>query len=66
MSYIESTFTTQQPDKYIGSAIEEFNQIGDSFELSFKRLNEQEKQFADLFQLFIVASHALEYRPSKN
>ena len=49
MSYIESTFTTQQPDKYIGSAIEEFNQIGDSFELSFKRLNEQEKQFADLF-----------------
>lgn len=49
MSYIESTFTTQQPDKYIGSAIEEFNQIGGSFELSFKRLNEQEKQFADLF-----------------
>lgn len=49
MIYIDSTFTTQQSDPFLGSSIEEFNQIGDSFELSFKRLNEQEKQFADLF-----------------
>lgn len=49
MDFIESTFTEQKTHQFDGSGIEEFNQIGQRFELSFKRLNEQEKQFADLF-----------------
>tara|TARA_Y100001956_G_C4125498_1_gene189821 strand:+ start:1313 stop:3868 length:2556 start_codon:yes stop_codon:yes gene_type:complete len=49
MGFIESAFSTQKTKRFRGSGIEEFNQIGQSFELSFKRLNEHEKQFADLF-----------------
>ena len=49
MNYIELTLKTQRSERFRGSSIEEFNHIGGSFELSFKRLNEQEKQFADLF-----------------
>ncbi|MGD8110319.1 quorum-sensing autoinducer 2 sensor kinase/phosphatase LuxQ [Vibrio sp. NTOU-M3] len=47
--YTKLAFETQNIDRFPGSEIDEFNQIGLSFEKSFKRLNEQEKQFADLF-----------------
>ncbi|MCG9677122.1 quorum-sensing autoinducer 2 sensor kinase/phosphatase LuxQ [Vibrio sp. Isolate24] len=49
MRYTESTVEAKDASKFPGSTIEEFDQIGHSFELSFLRLSEQEKQFADLF-----------------
>lgn len=49
MRYTESTVEIKDASKFPGSPIEEFDQIGQSFELSFQRLSEQEKQFADLF-----------------
>ncbi|NOI13726.1 quorum-sensing autoinducer 2 sensor kinase/phosphatase LuxQ [Vibrio hepatarius] len=49
MLYIKSTLKSQHAVNFEGSAIEEFHRIGESFELSFKRLDERDKQFADLF-----------------
>ncbi|MBN3572145.1 quorum-sensing autoinducer 2 sensor kinase/phosphatase LuxQ [Vibrio neptunius] len=49
MSYTENTVESRITYTFPGSSIEEFDQIGHSFERSFQRLSEQEKQFADLF-----------------
>lgn len=49
MSYTDTTILEQRVDKFVGSSIEEFDQIGNSFERSIKRLIEQEKQFTELF-----------------
>ena len=49
MKYTESSVETKGMTRFLGSHIEEFDQIGSSFELSFQRFHEQEKQFADLF-----------------
>ncbi|OAJ95838.1 quorum-sensing autoinducer 2 sensor kinase/phosphatase LuxQ [Vibrio bivalvicida] len=49
MRYTDATIQEQKVTKFEGSSIEEFDQIASSFERSFKRLHEQEKQFADLF-----------------
>lgn len=49
MRYTEQSTESEQVDKFAGSTISEFNKIGQSFHRSFKRLREQEKQFADLF-----------------
>lgn len=49
MSYTDTSIQEQKVRDFSGSTIEEFHQIGNSFQRSFKRLNEQEKQFADLF-----------------
>lgn len=39
----------QKNSEFCGSSIEEFHQIGESFQLAFQRLKEQEKLFVDLF-----------------
>ncbi|WP_425667052.1 quorum-sensing autoinducer 2 sensor kinase/phosphatase LuxQ [Vibrio tubiashii] len=49
MHYTDATIQEQKVSKFVGSSIEEFDQIGNSFERSFKRLHEQEKQFTELF-----------------
>ncbi|WP_194437175.1 quorum-sensing autoinducer 2 sensor kinase/phosphatase LuxQ [Vibrio fluminensis] len=49
MNYTEQSIEAEQVEKFSGSTIHEFNKIGNSFHRSFKRLREQEKQFADLF-----------------
>ena len=49
MLYTEQSIETKRVDWFEGSDIAEFNTIGQSFQRSFKRLAEQEKQFADLF-----------------
>ncbi|MDN3611578.1 quorum-sensing autoinducer 2 sensor kinase/phosphatase LuxQ [Vibrio ostreicida] len=49
MKYTERSVEEDQVGHFCGSQIEEFNQIGHSFELAFLRLSDQEKQFADLF-----------------
>ena len=49
MNYTENSVETKGMNRFPGSHIEEFDQIGSSFELSFQRFHEQEKQFADLF-----------------
>jgi len=49
MRYTDATIQEQKVTKFEGSSIEEFDQIANSFERSFKRLNEQEKQFTELF-----------------
>ncbi|WP_282176180.1 quorum-sensing autoinducer 2 sensor kinase/phosphatase LuxQ [Vibrio nereis] len=54
MSYIQSTISKQKIEAYQGSPIEEFDRIGENFELSVKRLKEREKQFADLFNFSLT------------
>ncbi|EGU47783.1 sensor histidine kinase LuxQ [Vibrio ichthyoenteri ATCC 700023] len=49
MIYTEQSIEAKQVKLFEGSEIAEFNKIGQSFQRSFKRLREQEKQFADLF-----------------
>ncbi|NOH81063.1 response regulator [Vibrio sp. RE86] len=49
MAYTDTSMQEQKVTPFAGSSIQEFHQIGQSFQRSFKRLNEQEKQFADLF-----------------
>lgn len=49
MLYTEQSIEGKQVELFEGSEISEFNKIGQSFQRSFKRLREQEKQFADLF-----------------
>ncbi|MFM2586882.1 quorum-sensing autoinducer 2 sensor kinase/phosphatase LuxQ [Vibrio sp. TBV020] len=49
MEYADTSIQSQTVRDFTGSSIEEFHQIGNSFQRSFKRLSEQEKQFADLF-----------------
>ncbi|KJY83940.1 ATPase [Vibrio galatheae] len=49
MRYTETTIQEQKASKFVGSSIKEFDQIAGSFERSFKRLHEQEKQFTELF-----------------
>ncbi|RJX75460.1 response regulator [Vibrio sinensis] len=49
MNYTEQSINTKQVALYSGSSISEFNKIGASFQNSFKRLHEQERQFVDLF-----------------
>ncbi len=49
MEYSDTTIQQQRVIKFKGSSIKEFDQIGRSFELSFRRLDETEKQFSDLF-----------------
>ncbi|OLQ85896.1 ATPase [Vibrio panuliri] len=49
MLYTEQSTETHHVEPFKGSTIAEFNKIGQSFQRSFKRLREQEKQFADLF-----------------
>ncbi|WP_456295578.1 ATP-binding protein [Vibrio sp. AK197] len=39
----------QKDSEFCGSSIEEFHQIGESFQTAFQRLKEQEKLFVDLF-----------------
>ncbi|MEF1289606.1 quorum-sensing autoinducer 2 sensor kinase/phosphatase LuxQ [Vibrio sp. M260118] len=48
MHYTDTSIKDQKVTKFSGSAIDEFNKIGMSFERSFKRLNEQEQQFSEL------------------
>jgi len=49
MLYTEQSIEARNVELFKGSTIAEFNKIGQSFQRSFKRLREQEKQFADLF-----------------
>ncbi|MGF1908498.1 ATP-binding protein [Vibrio kasasachensis] len=49
MLYTEQSIEAKNVELFKGSTIAEFNKIGQSFQRSFKRLREQEKQFADLF-----------------
>ncbi|WP_162048111.1 quorum-sensing autoinducer 2 sensor kinase/phosphatase LuxQ [Vibrio taketomensis] len=49
MHYTEQSIEAKNVKPFKGSTIAEFNKIGQSFQRSFKRLREQEKQFADLF-----------------
>lgn len=49
MTYTDASIKEQKLLEFKGSSIQEFHKIGQSFQRSFKRLNEQEKQFADLF-----------------
>ncbi|MBA5763966.1 response regulator [Vibrio sp. 404] len=49
MLYTEQSIEAKNVERFKGSTISEFNKIGQSFQRSFKRLREQEKQFADLF-----------------
>ncbi|WP_353505400.1 quorum-sensing autoinducer 2 sensor kinase/phosphatase LuxQ [Vibrio sp. SCSIO 43135] len=49
MQYTSDTVERRYIEPFNGSKIEEFDQIGQALELSFKRLTEQEKQFEDLF-----------------
>ena len=49
MTYTDASIQEQKLLEFHGSSIQEFHQIGKSFQRSFKRLNEQEKQFTDLF-----------------
>ncbi|MFA0413430.1 quorum-sensing autoinducer 2 sensor kinase/phosphatase LuxQ [Vibrio renipiscarius] len=49
MMYTEQSIEAKRVEIFKGSDIAEFNKIGKSFQRSFRRLNEQEKQFADLF-----------------
>ncbi|EGU37564.1 sensor histidine kinase LuxQ [Vibrio sp. N418] len=49
MVYTEQSIEAKQEKRFEGSEIAEFNTIGKSFQRSFKRLREQEKQFTDLF-----------------
>ncbi|MEF1282851.1 LuxQ periplasmic sensor domain-containing protein [Vibrio sp. M250220] len=49
MTYTDASIQEQKLIEFEGSSIQEFHQIGQSFQRSFKRLNDQEKQFADLF-----------------
>ena len=44
MKYTESSVETKGMTRFLGSHIEEFDQIGSSFEASFQRFHEQEKQ----------------------
>ncbi|MDA0148381.1 quorum-sensing autoinducer 2 sensor kinase/phosphatase LuxQ [Vibrio sp. LaRot3] len=53
MLYTEQSVEAQRVEPFDGSSIAEFNKIGQSFQRSFKRLSEQEKQFADLFNFSI-------------
>ncbi|UUM32611.1 quorum-sensing autoinducer 2 sensor kinase/phosphatase LuxQ [Vibrio japonicus] len=54
MTYIQTTVSMQKTDTFQGSSIEEFNRIGENFDLSFKRIKEREKQFADLFNFSLT------------
>lgn len=49
VEYTDSSIQTQKVALFPSSSIEEFDQIGNSFQRSFERLQEQEKQFTDLF-----------------
>lgn len=49
MDYTTDVANSKRIKAYEGSSIAEFDQIGRSLELTFKRLNEQERQFQDLF-----------------
>ncbi|WP_114764749.1 quorum-sensing autoinducer 2 sensor kinase/phosphatase LuxQ [Vibrio rhodolitus] len=49
MLYTEQSIEAKSVEPFVGSTIAEFNKIGKSFQRSFKRLRDQEKQFADLF-----------------
>ncbi len=54
VEYTDSAIKAQRVTQFPGSTIEEFGQIGRSFERSFDRLQEQEKQFADLFNFSLT------------
>ncbi|WP_070966518.1 quorum-sensing autoinducer 2 sensor kinase/phosphatase LuxQ [Vibrio sonorensis] len=47
--FTRQTVKNRSGVSFSGSNIEEFHTIGESFERNFKRTQEQEKQFADLF-----------------
>lgn len=71
MKYADTSIQRQTVSDFAGSSIEEFHQIGHSFQRSFKRLNEQEKQFADLFNfslspvtLWNVEGQLVRFNPS--
>ncbi len=49
MNYTTEVAESKRVKAYEGSSISEFDQIGRSLELTFKRLSEQERQFQDLF-----------------
>ncbi|MCL9779865.1 ATP-binding protein [Vibrio sp. S4M6] len=49
MNYTSEVVESKRITEYKGSSIAEFDQIGRNLELTFKRLNEQERQFQDLF-----------------
>ena len=71
MRYTEQSIETKRVELFDGSDIAEFNTIGQSFQRSFNRLAEQEKQFADLFNfslspimLWDNAGHLLRMNPA--
>lgn len=54
VDYTDSSIKAQRVTQFPGSTIEEFSQIGRSFQRSFDRLQEQEKQFSDLFNFSLT------------
>ena len=49
IEYTDSIIEQRELTRFNGAKIKEFDQLGHSFHHAFKRLNEQEQQFSDLF-----------------